>query len=39
MFDRAIISFAGAYAEQNRRDYEAFSAAVKDGRLTATTGL
>ncbi len=39
VFDRAIISFAGAYAEQNRRDYEAFSAAVKDGRLTATTGL
>ena len=39
VFDRAIISFAGAYAEQNRRDYEAFSAAVKDGRLTATTGF
>ena len=39
VFDRAIISFAGAYAEQNRRDYEAFGAAVEDGRLTATTGF
>lgn len=38
-FDRAIISFAGAYAEQNNRDYEAFYQAVKENRIAATTGL
>jgi uncharacterized protein (DUF2252 family) len=38
-FDRAIISFAGAYAEQNLHDYEAFRTAVADGRIPATTGL
>jgi uncharacterized protein (DUF2252 family) len=38
-FDRAIAAFAEAYADQNERDYEAFSAAVKDGTLVAQTGL
>ena len=38
-FDRAIADFAFAYADQNERDYEAFSAAVGSGRLTARTGL
>jgi hypothetical protein len=38
-FDRAIATFAGAYAEQNRRDYEAFRTAVADGRLGASPDL
>jgi Uncharacterized protein conserved in bacteria (DUF2252) len=38
-FDRAMASFAEAYAEQNERDYAAFQAAVADGRLQAETGL
>jgi uncharacterized protein (DUF2252 family) len=38
-FDRAILEFAGAYAEQNQRDYEALRAAVESGRITAAEGL
>jgi uncharacterized protein (DUF2252 family) len=38
-FDRAIADFSRAYADQNERDYEAFAAAVKTGRVTAETGL
>jgi hypothetical protein len=38
-FDRAIADFSVAYADQNERDYEAFTTAVKSGRLTAQTGL
>src|SRR5246127_1395757 len=38
-FDRAIADFSVAYADQNERDYAAFAAAVKSGRLTAQTGL
>ena len=38
-FDRAIADFSAAYADQNERDYAAFSAAVDSGRLTAQTGL
>jgi uncharacterized protein (DUF2252 family) len=38
-FDRAIAEFSSAYADQNEKDYEAFAAAVKSGRLTAQTGL
>jgi uncharacterized protein (DUF2252 family) len=38
-FDRAIAGFSAAYADQNEKDYEAFAAAVKSGRLTARTGL
>jgi uncharacterized protein (DUF2252 family) len=34
-FDRAIADFAAAYADQNERDYEAFTAALKSGRLAA----
>ena len=34
-FDRAIADFSAAYADQNERDYEAFAAAVKAGRLEA----
>ena len=38
-FDRAIADFSAAYADQNERDYEAFAAAVKSGRLAARTGV
>ena len=38
-FDRGIADFSAAYADQNERDYEAFAAAVKSGRLTAQTGI
>jgi uncharacterized protein (DUF2252 family) len=38
-FDRAIAAFSAAYADQNEKDYEAFAAAVKSGRLTAQTGV
>ena len=37
--DQAIADFSVAYANQNEKDYEAFAAAVKSGRLTARTGL
>jgi uncharacterized protein (DUF2252 family) len=39
VFDQAIADFSGAYADQNERDYAAFSAAVDSGRLVARTGL
>jgi uncharacterized protein (DUF2252 family) len=39
VFDRAIADFSAAYADQNERDYAAFSAAVDSGRLVARTGL
>ena len=39
VFDRALAAFAAAYADQNERDYEAFAAAVRTGRLDAETGL
>ena len=38
-FDRAIVAFSQAYAEQNDRDYKALSKAVKSGRITAETGI
>lgn len=38
-FDRAIVAFAGAYADQNRQDHAAFAAAVGDGRIAAIPGL
>lgn len=38
-FDRAIVQFSEAYAEQNERDYRALAKAVKSGRITAQTGL
>jgi uncharacterized protein (DUF2252 family) len=39
MFDRAIAEFSAAYADQNERDYQAFTEAVTSGRLTAQTGV
>jgi uncharacterized protein (DUF2252 family) len=38
-FDRAILAFSHAYAEQNQRDYQALVAAVESGRIAAETGL
>jgi uncharacterized protein (DUF2252 family) len=38
-FDRAILEFSAAYAEQNQRDYEQLTAAVRTGKLVAKTGL
>jgi uncharacterized protein (DUF2252 family) len=38
-FDRAILSFSQAYAEQNERDYRALVKAVASGRIEAQTGL
>lgn len=34
-FDRAIADFAVAYADQNERDYAAFTAAIREGRIEA----
>ena len=38
-FDRAIADFSAAYADQNERDYQAFTAAISSGRLVAQSGL
>jgi len=38
-FDRAILEFSRAYAEQNERDYKALAAAVESGKIVAETGL
>jgi uncharacterized protein (DUF2252 family) len=38
-FDRALVEFSKAYAEQNERDYQSLNAAVKSGRIDAQTGL
>jgi Uncharacterized protein conserved in bacteria (DUF2252) len=39
MFDRAIAEFSTAYADQNERDYAAFTEAVNSGRLIAQTDV
>jgi uncharacterized protein (DUF2252 family) len=38
-FDRAVLTFAAAYAEQNARDYRELTNAVKAGKLIVHTGL
>ena len=38
-FDRAMATFAEAYADQNERDYAALQEAVASGRVTAESGL
>ena len=38
-FDRALASFAEAYADQNERDYDALQQAVASGRVASQTGL
>jgi uncharacterized protein (DUF2252 family) len=39
VFDRALVEFAEAYADQNERDHDALLRAVKDGRMQAETGV
>ena len=38
-FDRAMASFAEAYASQNERDYRALEDAVASGRVKAEMGV
>jgi predicted alpha/beta hydrolase len=38
-FDQAIADFSSVYADQNERDFAAFTAAVNSGRLIAQTGV
>jgi uncharacterized protein (DUF2252 family) len=38
-FDQAIADFAETYADQNERDYAAFRAAAKEGKVEATTEI
>ena len=39
VFDRAIADFSACYAEQNERDYQVLTAAVKKGAIEVETGL
>jgi uncharacterized alpha-E superfamily protein len=34
-FDRSIANFAKRHTDQNERDYQAFAAAIRSGRLQA----
>ena len=38
-FERAILQFAVAYADQNERDYDALAEADSSGRITAVHGV
>ena len=38
-FDKSIMDFSVRYADQNERDYEAFTKAIGSGRLNAIEGL
>ena len=38
-FDRSITDFSERYADQNERDYKAFSQAIHTGRLQAVEGV
>jgi hypothetical protein len=37
--EESILDFSQRYADQNERDYEAFLAAIRSGRLAATEGV
>ena len=39
VFENAIADFAAAYADQNERDFQAFTAAIASGRLVAERGV
>jgi uncharacterized protein (DUF2252 family) len=39
VFDRAMVDFAEAYADQNEHDYKALRAAAESGRIQAEMGL
>jgi uncharacterized protein (DUF2252 family) len=38
-FDRSISDFSKRYADQNERDYQAFTEAIRSGRLQALEGV
>ena len=38
-FDQSVTDFSERYADQNDRDYRAFAAAIRSGRLEAIEGL
>jgi uncharacterized protein (DUF2252 family) len=38
-FDQSITDFSERYADQNERDFKAFTKAIHSGRLTATEGV
>ena len=38
-FDKAIVDFSERYADQNDRDYKAFTGAIREGRLQAIEGV
>ena len=38
-FDRSVIDFCERYADQNEKDYEQFTGAVRSGRLEAVEGV
>ena len=38
-FDQAMADFAESYADQNERDYEAFSAAADSGQVEVTRDI
>ena len=38
-FDRAILEFSQAYAQQNEHDYKQLQDAVESGQIAAETGL
>jgi uncharacterized protein (DUF2252 family) len=38
-FDKAIVEFSEAYADQNERDYRTLTEAIESGRLVAQKGL
>jgi uncharacterized protein (DUF2252 family) len=38
-FDRSLTDFSERYADQNERDYKAFTKAIGSGRLTAVEGV
>ncbi len=38
-FDRAILAFAEAYADQNERDHAALVSAIAEGRVSAVDGI
>jgi hypothetical protein len=38
-FDRSMVDFAERYAEQNERDYQTLTNAIRSGRLEAIEGI
>ena len=38
-FEHAVADFATAYADQNARDFEDLTVAIRTGRVTARTGV